>query len=51
MNNLESLCDTSAVELVLSTVWGLYSASSGFPSEDWGELAIPLQKQNKLLFL
>ena len=45
MNNLENLCDALAVVLVVSTVRGLYSAGSGSPSEDWEELAIPLQKQ------
>ena len=31
--------------LVLNTVQGLYSAVSGSPSEDWGKLVLPLQKQ------
>ena len=45
MNNQENLCDALAVVLVLNTVWGLYSAGSGSPSEDWGKLVLPLQKQ------
>ena len=45
MKNLEILCDALAAVLVVSTVWGFYSAGSGSPSGDWGKLAILMQKQ------
>ena len=50
MNNLENLYDALAVVLMNT---GLYSAGKDSPigySEDWGELAIPLQNK-KIPFL